>query len=70
MSSATISDSVEEWDTAVCFLHTALSGKNVFGPTNAANMPVVDFDVETQYAYEASVKSMMDILAAESPIHP
>ena len=70
MSSATISDSVEECDTTVCFLHTALIGKNVLGPTRAAKMPVVDFDVERQSAYEASVKSIMEILSAESPIHP
>ena len=43
LSRATISDSVDEWDTTVCFLHTALRGKNVLGPTRAAYNPVVDF---------------------------
>ena len=32
---ATISDSVEECDTTVCFLQIALSGANVRGPTTA-----------------------------------
>ena len=45
VSRATISDSVEEWDTTVCFLQMALSGKNVLGPTNAAKMPVVDLEL-------------------------
>ena len=45
VSRATISDSVEEWETTVCFLQIALRGKKVFGPTNAAKMPVVDFEL-------------------------
>ena len=70
LSRATISDSVDEWDTTVCFLHTALRGKKVLGPTRAAYNPVVDFEVETQSAKEASVNSMMESLSAESPIQP
>ena len=70
LSKATISDSVDEWDTTDCFLHTALRGKNVLGPTRAANKPVVDLEVETQSAKEASVNSMMVSLSAESPIQP
>ncbi len=69
-SRATISDSVDECDTTVCFLHTALTGKNVLGPTSAAKTPVVDLDDAMQSANEASVKSMMDNLSDESPIHP
>ena len=70
LSSATISDSVEEWETTVCFLHTAFRGKNVLGPTKAAKMPVVLLEELTQSAKEASVKSIIDNLSAESPIQP
>ena len=35
VSRATISDSVEECETTVCFLHIALRGANVLGPTTA-----------------------------------
>ena len=70
VSRATISDYVEEWETTVCFLQTALIGKKELGPTMAAKMPVVDLDVVTQSAYEASVNNMMESLSAESPIKP
>ena len=70
LSRATISDSVEEWETTVCFLHTALRGKKELGPTKATNNPVVDLEDETQSAKEASVKSMIDNLSAGSPSHP
>ena len=70
VSRATISDSVEEWETTICFLQMAFKGKNVLGPTNAAKIPVVDLELCTQSAKEASVKSMMESLSAESPIQP
>ena len=69
LSKATISDSVEECETTVCFLQTALSGKKVFGPTKAAKMPVVLLEDETQSAKDASV-NIMHNLSAESPIQP
>ena len=65
VSKATISDSVEEWETTVCFLQTALSGKNNFGQT-----PAEDFEVLTHYAKEASVKSTVESSSAVSPIQP
>ena len=67
---AAISDSVEECETTVCFLHTAFSGKNVLGPTSAAKTPVVDREVLTQSANEASVNIMIERCSAESPIQP
>ena len=70
VSNATISDSVEEWDTTDCFLQTAFNGKKELGPTNAANTPVVDREVPTQSAKDASVKSMSDKVSAGSPIQP
>ena len=70
VSKATISDSVEECETTVCFLQTAFSGKKVLGPTSAAKTPVVDRDVLTQSANEASVNIMIDRCSAESPIQP
>ena len=70
VSRATISDSVDECETTVCFLHTAFSGKNVLGPTNAAKTPVVERDVLTQSANDASVNIMIDRCSAESPIQP
>ena len=70
VSRATISDSVDEWETTVCFLHMALRGKKVFGPTKAAKIPVVDLELCTQSANEASVKIMIANLSAGSPIQP
>ena len=70
LSKATISDSVEEWETTVCFLQTAFSGKKVLGPTNAAKMPVVLLEVEVQSAKDASENNMMQSLSAVSPIQP
>eukprot|EP00959_Pyramimonas_sp_CCMP1952_P031159 653138-Pyramimonas_sp.AAC.1 len=43
-SRATISDSVDECDTTVELLHTALTGKIVLGPTSAAKTRVVDLE--------------------------
>ena len=70
LSKATISDSVEEWETTVCFLQTAFNGKKVLGPTNAAKMPVVLLEVEVQSAKDASENNMMQSLSAVSPIQP
>ena len=70
VSRATISDSVEECETTVCFLHTAFNGKNVLGPTNAAKIPVVEREVLTQSANDASVNIMIERCFAESPIQP
>jgi hypothetical protein len=45
VSRATISDSVELWDTHVCFFAMALRGKKVRGPTRATKVPEVDLEV-------------------------
>ena len=70
VSRATISDSVDECETTVCFLHTAFNGKKVLGPTKAVKTPVVERDVLTQSANDASVNIMIDKCSAESPIQP
>eukprot|EP00959_Pyramimonas_sp_CCMP1952_P328999 6887907-Pyramimonas_sp.AAC.1 len=69
-SSAAISDSVEEWATAVCFLHTDLMGKNASGPARATKTPKVDFDVLTQSADEAPGNSAIEIWFGTSRTHP
>ena len=55
VSSATTSDSVDECETAVCFLHSHVSGTNVRGPTNVKTAPVLDFEFDKSSAKLASV---------------
>ena len=44
MSNGMISDSVELWETAVCFLHIQLIGTNVWLPKTHNVPPEVDFE--------------------------
>ena len=43
-SNEMISDSVELWDTGVCFLHIQLMGTNVRLPNISKTHPEVDFE--------------------------
>ena len=56
-SAATIPRSVVECETHVCFLHEAVIGANVFGPTIARYAPLVDLAFVRPPAKSASVKS-------------
>ena len=49
-----ISDSVLEWETQDCVLHSAEMGAKVDGPINAAKHPLVDFDSRVSPAKSAS----------------
>ena len=48
------SASVEEWETAVCFLLIHVIGTKVFGPTNIRYAPVVDLESLIEPAKSAS----------------
>ena len=56
-SSAITSASVEECETAPCFLQTQVRGTNVRGPTNTRYAPDVDFESSMSPAKLASEKS-------------
>ena len=68
-SKAIISASVDECDTAVCFLHSQEIGAKVLVPTRARKHPVVDFESRKSPAKEASQKRASVISFAWSPIH-
>ncbi len=55
VSRATISLSVEECDTAVCFLHVKFKGMQLFGPTIQSTPPVLERLVPRSSANEASL---------------
>ena len=56
-SSDMSSASVDECDTAVCFLLIHVIGTNVFDPTNIRYAPVVDFESLIEPAKSASAQS-------------
>ena len=55
-SRAIISASVDEWDTAPCFLQSQVIGTQVLGPTNTMIAPEVDFESSKSPAKLASTK--------------
>ena len=67
-SSAINSASVDECDTAPCFLQSQVIGQNVCGPTRHNSTPEVDFESFKSPANDASQKSMSLHLLGASPI--
>ena len=66
-SSAITSDSVDECDTAPCFLHSHVSGQKVLGPTMQSMTPVVDLLSVKSPAKLASQNNMTLQSLASSP---
>ena len=67
-SSATISASVDECDTAPCFLQSHVIGTYELGPINTRNAPVVDLLSEMSVAKLASTNSNNRNLSGGSPM--
>ena len=66
-SRAMISASVDECDTAPCFLHIHVNGMNVFSPTRHMYAPVVDFESFRSPAKLASQNIAIEQSSGASP---
>ena len=66
-SNAIISDSVDECETAPCFLHIHVIGTHVFSPTKHRYAPVVDLESPRSPAKLASQNNANQHLSGESP---
>ena len=67
-SRATISASVDEWDTAPCFLHSHVIGRNELGPISIRKAPVVDLLSVMSVAKLASTNKISRSLSGVSPM--
>ena len=68
-SKAITSDSVDEWETAPCFLQIHVMGTNVLGPTSTRYAPVVDFESSRLSAKLASENNVSLQCSGGSPTH-
>ena len=68
-SRAMISDSVDECDTAVCFLQNQLIGTKVRGPIKTRKAALVDLLSFKSPANDASQNNAKDMFSGLSPIH-
>ena len=67
-SKATISASVDECETAPCFLHIHVMGKKELGPIKTRNAPVVDLLSVMSVAKLASTNRTKRNLSGVSPM--
>ena len=68
-SKAITSDSVDEWETAPCFLQIHVMGTKVLGPTSTRYAPVVDFESSRLSAKLASENKVSLQCSGGSPTH-